>query len=126
MLQRRVSKAIGQMPEGFGVVSREEIIAAIEKEWRQPWQELRKIRGKSAEAMAIWFTSSACGFLNIFSLGRSNLGDSGSQSRIFGFDGFSSGGIDKLAINIQPLRSRKECLRFRRQPLFRIMRWEVH
>jgi hypothetical protein len=26
----------------FGVVSWEEIIAAIEKEWRQPWQELRR------------------------------------------------------------------------------------
>jgi hypothetical protein len=39
----------------FGVVSWEEIIAAIEKEWQQPWQELRKSRGNSIAAMAIWF-----------------------------------------------------------------------
>jgi len=33
----------------FGVVSWEEIIAAIEKEWRQPWQELQRIRGNNAQ-----------------------------------------------------------------------------
>jgi REP element-mobilizing transposase RayT len=39
----------------FGVVSWEEIIAAIEKVWGRPWPELRKNRGNHAQAMAIWF-----------------------------------------------------------------------
>lgn len=45
----------------FGVVSWEEIIAAIEKEWRQPWQELRRIRGNNGQAMAIWFARHRAG-----------------------------------------------------------------
>ncbi len=45
----------------FGMVSWEEIIAAIEKEWRQPWQELRRIRGNNAQAMAIWFARHRAG-----------------------------------------------------------------
>ncbi len=37
----------GSKSEGkrFGVVSWEEIVAAIEKEWGQPWAELRTGRG---------------------------------------------------------------------------------
>ena len=47
------------------------------------------------------------------SSGRSDLGDGGSQSRIFGFEGFSTGrGIDKLAVNIQLLRSRRNAFAF--------------
>jgi hypothetical protein len=45
----------------FGVVSWEEIIAAIEKEWRQPWPELRKSRGNNVAAMAIWFADTEAG-----------------------------------------------------------------
>jgi hypothetical protein len=56
-------KLLGQRARGtrrsetrrFGVVSWEEITSAIEKEWRKPWAELRKIRGNSARATAIWF-----------------------------------------------------------------------
>ena len=39
----------------FGVVNWEEIIAAIEKEWGQPWPKLRRSRGNNVQAMAIWF-----------------------------------------------------------------------
>ena len=39
----------------FGIVSWEEIIAAIEKEWGRPWPDLRRSRGNNAQAMAIWF-----------------------------------------------------------------------
>src|SRR5258708_19478849 len=47
----------GSKSEGkrFGVVSWEEIVAAIEKEWGQPWEELRTGRGNNVRAMAIWF-----------------------------------------------------------------------
>ena len=39
----------------FGLVNWEEITSAIEQEWRQGWAELRKRRGNSARATAIWF-----------------------------------------------------------------------
>jgi REP element-mobilizing transposase RayT len=39
----------------FGLVSWGEIIRAVEQEWRQPWQALRRIRGTGAQAVAIWF-----------------------------------------------------------------------
>jgi len=39
----------------FGLVNWEEITSAIEQEWRQGWVELRKRRGNSARATAIWF-----------------------------------------------------------------------
>src|SRR5260221_1916064 len=47
----------GSKSEGkrFWVVSWEEIVAAIEKEWGQPWEELRTGRGNNVRAMAIWF-----------------------------------------------------------------------
>jgi putative transposase len=45
----------------FGMVSWEEIIAAIEKEWRQPWQELRRSRGNNVLAMAAWFARHRAG-----------------------------------------------------------------
>src|SRR6266403_4047996 len=47
----------GSKSEGkrFGVVSWKEIVAAIEKEWGQPWEELRTGRGNNARAIAIWF-----------------------------------------------------------------------
>jgi putative transposase len=39
----------------FGLVTWAEITNAIEQEWRRPWAELRKSRGDSARATAIWF-----------------------------------------------------------------------
>ena len=39
----------------FGLVSWKEIIAAIEQEWGRPWSELRRSRGNTARAIAIWF-----------------------------------------------------------------------
>jgi putative transposase len=45
----------------FGVVSWEEIIAAVEKEWRQPWQELRRSRGNNVQAIAVWFARHRAG-----------------------------------------------------------------
>ena len=39
----------------FGLVSWEEIVRAVEQEWGQPWQALRRIRGTGAQAIAIWF-----------------------------------------------------------------------
>jgi putative transposase len=53
----------GSKSEGkrFGVVSWEEIVAAIEKEWGQPWEELRSSRGNNARAIAIWFARHRAG-----------------------------------------------------------------
>jgi hypothetical protein len=55
--------ASGSKSEGkrFGVVSWEEIVGAIEKEWGQPWEELRTGRGNNARAMAIWFARHRAG-----------------------------------------------------------------
>jgi hypothetical protein len=46
------SKSAGKR---FGVVSWEEIVAAMEKKWGRPWAELRTSRGNNARAMVIWF-----------------------------------------------------------------------
>jgi len=43
------------------VVSWGEIVAAIEKEWRQPWQELRRSRGNNVQAIAVWFARHRAG-----------------------------------------------------------------
>ena len=53
----------GSKSEGtrFGVVSWEEIVAAIEKEWGRPWEELRCGRGNHARAIAIWFARHRAG-----------------------------------------------------------------
>jgi REP element-mobilizing transposase RayT len=45
----------------FGLVSWEEIIAAIEKEWGESWEELRLSRGNNAPAIAIWFARRRAG-----------------------------------------------------------------
>jgi REP element-mobilizing transposase RayT len=45
----------------FGLVSWEEIIAAIEKEWGQSWAELRVSRGSNAQPIAIWFARHRAG-----------------------------------------------------------------
>jgi putative transposase len=45
----------------FGLVSWEEIIAAIENEWRLPWEELRHSRGNNVQAIAIWFARHRAG-----------------------------------------------------------------
>jgi REP element-mobilizing transposase RayT len=54
LLQRAGGARRSETPR-FGLVSWEEITGAIEKEWRKPWPELRKSRGNSARATAIWF-----------------------------------------------------------------------
>jgi hypothetical protein len=54
LLQRAGGARRSETPR-FGLVSWEEITSAIEKEWRKPWPELRKSRGNSARAIAIWF-----------------------------------------------------------------------
>src|SRR5260370_25600657 len=53
----------GSKSEGkrFGVVSWEEIVAAIEKEWGQPWEEIRTGRGNNPRPMAIWFARHRAG-----------------------------------------------------------------
>jgi hypothetical protein len=45
----------------FGLVTWEEIIAAIENEWGQPWEKLRTSRGNDARAIAIWFARRRAG-----------------------------------------------------------------
>ena len=42
-------------PPGFALISWDEITAALEQEYRQPWPELCHRRGNPARAMAIWF-----------------------------------------------------------------------
>jgi putative transposase len=54
LLQRAGGARRSETPR-FGLVSWEKITSAIEKEWRKPWPELRKSRGNSARATAIWF-----------------------------------------------------------------------
>ena len=39
----------------FGLLRWEEILAAIEAEWGQPWLQLSSQRGTGAQAFAIWF-----------------------------------------------------------------------
>jgi putative transposase len=45
----------------FGVISWEEIVAAIAEEWGRPWEELRTSRGNHAQAIAIWFARHRAG-----------------------------------------------------------------
>jgi hypothetical protein len=55
LLAKQSSSGSESENKRFGVVSWEEIVAAVEKEWGQPWEELRTGRGNNARAMAIWF-----------------------------------------------------------------------
>jgi putative transposase len=57
--KRRLDKRAGPNRRSghrrFGVVSWQQIVAAIEQEWHRPWEELRQSRGVPARALAIWF-----------------------------------------------------------------------
>src|SRR3984893_18060206 len=53
LLAKQSSRGSKSEGKRFGVVSWEEIVAAIEKEWGQPWEELRTSRGNNARASAI-------------------------------------------------------------------------
>ena len=58
------SQSQGKQPgekRRFGLVSWEEIIAAIEQEWQKSWSELRHSQGNRALAMAIWFARHRAG-----------------------------------------------------------------
>lgn len=61
LLAKQSSNGSKSESKRFGVVSWEEIIAAIEKEWGQPWEELRTSRGNNAQAIAIWFARHRAG-----------------------------------------------------------------
>ena len=45
----------------FALVSWEEIIAAVERQWRQPWPEICRLRGHPAPAMVIWLARHRAG-----------------------------------------------------------------
>ena len=55
LLAKQSSRGSKSAGKRFATVSWEEIVAAIEKEWGQPWEELRTSRGNNARAIAIWF-----------------------------------------------------------------------
>jgi hypothetical protein len=61
LLAKQSSRGSKSDGKRFGVVSWEEIVAAIEKEWGQPWEELRTSRGNNARAIAIWFARHRAG-----------------------------------------------------------------
>jgi hypothetical protein len=61
LLAKQSSRGSKSEGKRFGVVSWEEIVAAIEKEWGQPWEELRTSRGNNARAIAIWFARHRAG-----------------------------------------------------------------
>jgi putative transposase len=53
--KRLLSKRAPTESRRFGLLNWEEIIAAIEAEWGQPWSKLSLQRGTGAHAFAIWF-----------------------------------------------------------------------
>jgi hypothetical protein len=61
LLVKQSSNGSKSKGKRLGVVSWEEIVAAIEKEWGQPWEELRTGRGNNARAIAIWFARHRAG-----------------------------------------------------------------
>jgi Transposase IS200 like len=53
--KRLLFKKRGAETRRFGLIAWEEILAAIETEWGQPWLQLSSLRGTGASAFAIWF-----------------------------------------------------------------------
>jgi REP element-mobilizing transposase RayT len=53
--KRMLSERVPAETRRFGLLSWEEIIAAIEEEWGKSWLELRQERGTGVQAFAIWF-----------------------------------------------------------------------
>jgi hypothetical protein len=54
LLAKQSSSASKSEGKSFWAVSWEEVVAAIEKGWCQPWEELRSGRGNNARAITIW------------------------------------------------------------------------
>jgi REP element-mobilizing transposase RayT len=61
LLAKRNKLKSGYEHRRFGLLTWEEIVAAIEQEWGKPWEELRRSRGHPAQAIGVWFARHRAG-----------------------------------------------------------------